>query len=395
MKKLYTLSLLTVFTLLLYGSAKGQCPNGQPNGGTAYDTTISFPSGVMSTQVKFPKFNPQSAMLSCVKLIVTIVGVADSVKLQNLSSSACTGRFRYLRTDEMSGPGLTPSLEHSANITYGPYNLAPYDGTAGSGPDFHSIVNDTVLKETMTRELTDSVTISQFYGTDSLVYNYAIDVDSYASFAGCGSSSNSVATSAFVNFRLEYCTCPLATLPLGLQNFSAIKTGNGTAALRWEAKGDNNNYLYEVEYSRDGTKFMKAGTVAKQHNTHNPQYNFGFTVQGNNYGRYYFRVKQRWANGWYQYTHVEAVEFVNPMFATVSLYPNPSSGVVGLKFVNAKPGRFTAQVSNAQGQLVLTKEVTVAATDYKVIATLQKGFYYVKLTDPATGAFCINEMLIQ
>lgn len=395
MKKLYTSFFFLSFALLLYGSAKAQCPNGQPNGGVAYDKTVAFGEGVSSTQVKFPKFDPHTAMLSCVKMVVTMVGVIDSVGMQNKSTSACSSTFRYIRTDDMNGPGLTPALNNNANITYGPYPLAGYDGIPGSGPDFHSIEDDTVMKKTMSRTLTDSTTISQFYGADSLVYNYNIDVTTFAAFAGCGSSSNSVATSAFVNFRLEYCTCPVVTLPLGLQNFSVTKTGSGSAGLRWEAEGDNHNYVYEVEYSRDGTRFAKAATVAKQYNAHNPQYQYGFAVQGTDYGRYYFRVKQRWANGWYQYTDVKAVEFVNPMFTTVSLYPNPSSGILGIKFVNAKAGRFTVQVSNAQGQLVLKKEITTAPTDYKVVATLQKGFYYVKLTDAATGAFCINEMLIQ
>ena len=100
-------------------------------------------------------------------------------------------------------------------------------------------------------------------------------------------------------------------------------------------------------------------------------------------------------DGFYKYSEVKAVDFANPLFATISLYPNPSSGQVGIKFVNVKAGRFLAQISNAAGQVVVIKDLTVAETDYKTVATLGAGMYYVKITDVATQAFCINQMIVK
>lgn len=380
--------------LLIAQSNYAQCAGGQPAGTTAFDTTISFSTGITSTQLKFPKFNPQSGMLSCVKLIVTIVGIVDTVAMQNYSLSPQTADFYYDRSDFMSGPGLTPSLSNSFNGHYGPYGLSAYDGTPNSGGDFHSIPKDTVLRKVMTRTLTDSTEISQFYGSDSVTYNYNINVTTSASITG-GSSSSLVLTSAFVNFRFEYCTCPLATLPLGLRNFVVTKNDENNAKLYWDAEQGNDHYYYEIEVSRDGNHFTKAGTLDKLYNTTNPSYKYGFQIKPNEYGKYYFRVKQLWLDGYYRYTDIKSAEFSNPLFSTVSLYPNPSQGIVGIKFVTAKAGSYLVEITNAKGQLVKTNEIKIAATDYKVVATLQKGLYYVKLTDLQSKASCIKQTLIQ
>lgn len=397
MKKIYPAFFIISlsFLLVLHSyNAYGQCPNGQAGGTTAFDTTVRFATGVTSTQIKFPKFDPQEAMLSCVRLIVTVIGIVDTVAMQNYSGSAQTANFYYDRTDFMSGPGLAPSISNSFNGHYGPYNLGAYDGVPNSGSDFYAISKDTVLRKVLVRTLTDSVEISQFYGSDSVVYDYNINVTTSAAITG-GSSSSLVLTSALVNFRFEYCTCPITALPAGLKNFTVVKTSSVEAGLRWAAEVDDDNYVYDVEVSRDGNKFYRVAELDKQYNSKAPSYLYSYRIKNNQYGRYYFRIKQRWLNGYYRYSENRSVEFVNPLFSTISLYPNPSPGIVGIKFVSAKAGKFLVQISNALGQVVVTKEVVVAETDYKVVATLQKGAYFIKLTDLDSKASCINQMIIR
>ena len=77
-------------------------------GATAYDTTIKFGAGIVATQFKFPKFDPQLDWLHCVNLCVTIKGVIDSVALENFSSAPQTGSYSYSRRDTVSGPGFPP-----------------------------------------------------------------------------------------------------------------------------------------------------------------------------------------------------------------------------------------------------------------------------------------------
>jgi hypothetical protein len=398
MKKLYKsffIQALFIVLILYSESSNAQCSGGNPGGITAYDTTVRFATGVTTTQIKFPKFNPQTGMLSCVKLIITITGIIDTVAMQNYSASPQTADFYYDRTDAMSGPGLTPPLSNTFNQHYGPYSLTAYDGIPGAGTDFKPLPRDTVLRKVMVRTLTDSTEISQFYGSDSVTYNYNINVTTSAVITG-GSSSSLVLTSAYVNFRFEYCTCPITTLPLGLLNFSVAKSGSNGVQLSWTAEGAKEDFIYEIEMSRDGRSFTKTGVVNKKDGAFNLSYQYGYAVKNNEWGKYYFRVKQRWlSNGYSRFTEIKSIDFANPLFSTVSLYPNPSSGIVGIKFVTVKRGKFLVQISNAQGQIIESKEVVVAETDYKVVANLQTGLYYIKLTDVATNTFCIKQMVIK
>lgn len=386
------------FLLLFLGQAIfsarsfGQCADGSMANPVFSDTTIAFETGVTSTTVKFPQFDPEQGMVTCVKLTVTMIGVIDSVAMQNKSAGNTTANFYYLRNDKMTGPGLTSDLANNTNIQYGPYGLTPYDGNLTSGTDYVTIVNDTALKATMTRTLNDSAEISQFYGHDSVTYNYDIFVMTSASIGGTASSS--VATSALVNFRFEYCKCPKVVLPIGLKNFLVSKTSAKGADLQWEGQNDEYVYNYDVEVSRDGVHFTKLATLDRKYST-NPAFRYAFELSNNDYGRYYFRVRQHWLNGYIRYTSVKSVEFNNPIFEMTTLYPNPSTGSSGIKFVNTKAGKMLVQVSNAHGQPVLSKELTVSSTDYQLLPTLPSGMYWVKITDVASKSYCVKQLLVQ
>lgn len=395
MKKIYTLSFafISFIQVLFCASSFAQCADGNTPTPVVLDTTIYFETGVTSTQVKFPQFDPENGMLRCVKLTVTMTGVVDTVAMQNLSSNAQLAKFNYIRDDQMDGPGLTTPLSNSYSKTYGPYTVSRYDGNFTSGTDYAAIPRDTVLQKTVVRSLTDSTEISEFYGHDSVLYNYDINVNTLANMSG-GSSMNMVLTSAFVRLKFEYCKCAKVTLPIGLKNFTVNKTSSGTATLRWEGENDEYAYNYDIEMSRDGKHFSKIATVDRKY-TANPSFVFSYQMNGNNYGRYYFRVRQHWLNGYVRFTLVKTVEFNNAIFESTTLYPNPSTGAAGIKFVNAKGGKMLVQISNAHGQPVATKEINVAATDYQLLPTLPSGVYWVKITDVATKTFCVKQLLVQ
>ena len=413
MKKIYT-TLLFVFTVLMLWvqtaqsqttnrpsssgtvlDGSGPCGNNSAGGTTAFDTTVKFNIGEVYKRIKFAKFNATTGMLTCVKLIITMTGIVDTVAIQNYSVASLNTNLQYSRNDQMTGPGLTPMLSNSYSQAIGPATLSPYDGTPGTGPDFYSSARDTIFKTQMTRTLTDSTEISNFYGPagDSVAYDYNIGVNTTSSIGGSGSLH--ILTSAFVNFRFEYCTCPLAVLPVGLKNFSVNKTGSSRANLHWEAETGNDHYFYQIEVSRDGSRFEKAGTLDKQATASSPSYNFGYAVKPNEGGRYYFRIKQQWLDGYYRYSEVRSVDFADPLLAAVSVYPNPSSGQAGIKFVAAKAGVYKVEVTNAAGQTISNKEMRVAETDFKQLNTLQTGTYYVKITELSSGASCVQQLVVR
>lgn len=398
MKHVYTLILSTSLAILLvlFSSQTGHtqtCPDGSPQGGTAYDTTISFESGVTSTQVKFPQFDPQSGMVTCVRLCITITGVVDTVALQNLSGTGQTATFTYDRTDQITGPGIITPLTNSTTEVYGPFNLTPYDGIPGSGTDFVSIAHDTVLNSLLCRTINDSATIAQFYGSDSVAYDYDINVSTLAAFSG-GNSSNFILTSALVNFRFEYCTCPALALPLNIFSFNVTQPSNNKAELKWKSRDDAHaNYRYEVEVSRNGTSFSTIGSFDK--NPENKEYQMLYTLPNGEYGSYYFRIKQVYSNGYVRYSNIRQIVMENSGLPKFSLYPNPSTGIVGIKFDNSLTGRFNIQIYNTQGQMIVNKDIVIGGSSYVRLGVLTGGHYWVRLTDERSYISCVNQLIIK
>jgi hypothetical protein len=330
--------------------------------------------------------------VTCVKLCITITGVVDTLGMQNLSGSGQTGTFTYVRNDTMRGPGLITPLHNDANQTYGPYVLDPFDGSIGTGPDFYGFADSTILTAQLCRTLNDSASIAQFYGTDSVTYNYKINVSTGASITG-GSASTLVLTSAYVNFHFEYCKCPKLILPLNINAFNANKIANNKIELKWTGFDDPYaNYNYEAEVSRDGAKFFNIGAMPK--NAMKETYQMLYSTNGES-GSYYFRIKQVYSNGYARYSNIQRVAMENSGSPKFSLYPNPSQGIVGIKFDNSSAGHYDIQIYNAQGQIVVNKAIVVGGSSYVQIGVLKGGNYWLRLTNKQSLESCVNQLIIK
>ena len=394
MKNLYTSFLFLLFSFVLVSQSKAQCPDGQPAGGTAFDTTILIPAGIVAKEVKFPQFDPQSGMVTCVRLCVTIKGIVDTVALQNFSSSGQTGSYTYNRVDQITGPGIPSSLTSTANLSFGPFPLTAYDGIPGAGTDFYSKGSDTVLNRVLCANINDSATISQFYGVDSVSYFYDVNASAVGIVPG-GSSSALVLSSALVNFHFEYCTCPAAVLPVNIYDFSINKLTNTKVDLKWGAYEDiYTEYYYEAEVSRDGNNFTSIGTISK--NLESPSYTLSYTAAADEKGIHYFRIKQVYANGYVHYSNIKQVYLENSVGPKFSIYPNPSSGIVGIKFDNSLSGHFDALIYNTRGQVMVEKEILVKpGSSYTEIARLVPGVYWLRLTNKQSLESSVNQLLIK
>lgn len=398
MKYYYAVTLTVLFVTLMIGHHKlaAQCPVGFPPGSTAYDTTILTPAGINTMQVKFPQFNPAEGMLTCVRLCISITGVVDSVSVENNSASPQTADIYYIRTDQLTGPGLITPLTNSVNHHYGPYGLGASTAPLGAGPDFTAISHDTVLNAVQVcRTLSDDATIMQFYGIDSVSYTYNITAFTNVSCTG-GNYNSTVATSAFVRFRFEYCTCPGVILPVNIYHFSVKKIGASKAELKWNGfdnAGSNSVHHYEAQVSRDGVNFETIGNLPKNANN---GFSYSYLYDLRNPGRYFFRIKQVNEDGRSYLSNVKYVDAGSsdgPL--KFNLYPNPSSGIVGIKFDNNYAGKYLVLINNAQGQTIVTKEIEVAGNGYYQVATLLRGFYWVKVVNEATQMSSVNQLLIK
>jgi len=390
----YRIFFLSLAMLYCFGQGYAQCPNGQPGGSTAFDTTIAFGSGIVSTQVKFPKFDPHTGMVTCVNLCVTIKGIIDSVALENLSNTAQTGTYSYSRRDTITGPGIPTYLTSGTNdLNFGPFPLAATDGVFGSGPDLYTHGSDTVLTKVLCTNISDSATIAQFYGVnDSVTYAYNIEANAGWNVTG-GNAAAFVLSSALVNFHFSYCTCPSQTLPLNVYDFSIQKQALNKALLTWSASNDDpRNYDYEIQMSHNGYDFITIYTMPRNYS--GTDYKYLYTTGISENTKYFFRIKQVYSNGYPRFSAVRTVELENSDAPKINIYPNPSDGVVGIKFVNVITGKFLVQISNTQGQTVFSNEVE-ANGGIKYVTTLPRGMYWLRLIDVTSHLSCVNQLLIK
>ncbi len=385
--------LLFAFMLQCYNhQLNAQCPGGVVTGAVAYDTTVSTGSGNYSTQFSFPKFDPQNGMVTCVKLCLTITGRV-TMFLENNVNAAATYNINYKRKDTLTGQGLSSPLTNNISVNYGPYDLAASDGVPFSGPDFINIGPDTVLRSvSICITLTDSVDLSQFYGHDSVTYNYSINAG--ATVTGSGDYLFSVSTQGSVNYQLQYCYCPTTVLPLNIQNFTLTKKGTDRVALQWIGLDDHSsNYHYEVEVSRDGYHFSSVGSLLI--NPASTDYNYLFVMGENPGGRYFFRIKQVYSNGYTRFSEVKYADLDRSVSPQFTLYPNPSEGIVGIKFDNIQSGQLMVQIFNTQGQKIMQKEIEAAGSSFRQLTVLQKGMYWLKVTDVTSRLSCVNQLFIK
>jgi hypothetical protein len=398
MRNLYTrilLLLLPVFTIT-YSTGYGQCNDpryGDQTSGIAFDTSFAIPAGNTSMPIYLPKFNPEVGMVNCMRLCLTITGVVDSLSFENNQVASHTYTASYSRIDMFSGPGLSSPIFNSDSKNYS-FPLQTMDGIPGSGADFGKVVRDTVLNAKSTCiTITDIGVLNQFYGVDSLLYNYMINAG--VSISSGGNASIGIATSGLVNIRFEYCYCPAVVLPVTIHEFDINKLNESQVDLTWSGYDESyDEYYYEAEVSRDGKNFTSINSVAR-HPDSNDSYKMTFTSNGAE-GTYYFRIRQVYSNGFVRYSNTRQVLLGKSLKAKFLLYPNPSSGIVGIKFDNTLSGVFNALVYTTQGQMTVQKEIVVRpGSSYMEIARLVPGVYWLRLTDKKSLESSVHQILIK
>ena len=110
---------------------------------------------------------------------------------------------------------------------------------------------------------------------------------------------------------------------------------------------------------------------------------------------FFFRVKQVYSNGYTRFSSVKQVYLENSLLAKFTVFPNPSAGIVGIKFDNIESGKMTLQVFNSRGQKVMQKDILVAGSSYQQLGTLESGVYWLRLTDEKNRLAFVNQLLIK
>jgi hypothetical protein len=177
-------------------------------------------------------------------------------------------------------------------------------------------------------------------------------------------------------------------LPVELTAFSAEQQGQN-ALLRWATASERNSAYFEVQSSTDGQQFTRLERVAGQ-GTSTQAHAYSWADHG--WSRHaaavvYYRLKQVDANGTSTYSPVRSLASKVLTASQFQVYPNPSQTVLGVQIAATQQGPATLRLTNALGQLLLEKQIVLAAgsnrLDLPEAQRLQPGYYHLQLQQGA------------
>jgi len=198
-----------------------------------------------------------------------------------------------------------------------------------------------------------SITTNVF--TTPGVYNISILADKLS--GGCLASS---AASITVN----------GTLPLTWLSFTVNKQQDG-ALLNWVTLSESNTASFEIQYSRDGIQWTRAGAVPAAGNSYgNKSYQFLHTSPAE--GMNYYRLLQKDRDGNSTFSKTITLQLGNN--DQFLLYPNP---VIGGKLYVRTAVTSTLYIYTLDGKLAF-KQFLIAGLQEVDISALSKGYYQVR-----------------
>ena len=183
---------------------------------------------------------------------------------------------------------------------------------------------------------------------------------------------------------------PGAPLPVELTAFAARREG-ANARLDWNTASEKSNDYFEVERSRDGLVFERAGRIAGQgSSTVAHDYTF-LDPKVAQYGvpTLYYRLRQVDKDGTANYSTVRTVAIESATALLVSAWPNPSTGA-GPHIRVEQPGEnpLTATLTDATGRQLAVYRTTARLSEALFAtetAALASGVYLLRVTTTGTS----------
>lgn len=161
-------------------------------------------------------------------------------------------------------------------------------------------------------------------------------------------------------------------LPVDFMYFNA--KANGCAVdVNWATAMEKNNKMFEVERSADGIKFSKIGEVNGAGNSSiETKYQYVDRTPAN--GHNIYRIRQVDFDGKSTLSATANVK-LDCNTESISIYPNPTEGLV---YVKGLTNKGTINVYNVVGQLVITKKVENTVEGLN-LSNLAAGSYHVQV----------------
>lgn len=163
----------------------------------------------------------------------------------------------------------------------------------------------------------------------------------------------------------------LATpLPVSLQSFAA-NCNSRAVDINWSTASELASKEFVIERSRDGADYQAIGSVNAA-GTSQQTVAYSFTDREPLYGPAFYRLKQRDADGSFQYSQVVVAGCDAQL--NVRVYPNPNNGNFHIR---AEAELATVEIRNVLGELVLEMQVNANEATIDLTGSA-KGIYFYK-----------------
>ena len=400
MKQCYTkLPFILAFTLLAnlptQLSAQCACEDGSAPQVLTYQQTRIIRPIDDSTTFDLLQFNPDMGQLTCVQVFSYITGVVR-MRLENDEIYAVSYRISYTRTDQITGPGLGSGLTNNFSKNYGPYSLAASDGAYFSGPDFVAIGPDSVLRNRFLNRNISNLT--PFLGYGNLQYSYK--VSGRTTVTGSINYIFSVSSQDIVTVGVNYSYCATGLLSSNMKDFAAYRKSNRDVQLSWITENENKDNRYEIEISRTGETFEKAGTLqaSTSSNSSSTKYEYSYHADQAIGGQLYFRIRQTTTGGEVTYSPIRSISFVEVKGKGFAVYPNPAVRAVSMQFDSPLNGDYSIELTNLMGQIVYKRLVRVNNSNNITIElnnATAAGVYNLRARSISTNAVYSSKLMIR
>ncbi|QEC43556.1 T9SS type A sorting domain-containing protein [Pseudobacter ginsenosidimutans] len=168
-----------------------------------------------------------------------------------------------------------------------------------------------------------------------------------------------------------------APLPVTWLRVTAFLDAQQKAQLRWEVQEANvENYL--VERSTDGVGYATISTIISQGDG---EHSYSFNESTSHTGKVYYRIRQVDKDGRASYSQIMIVN--NQQGGTVTVYPNPSGGVMNLNITDRSLMNTVARLYNSDGREL--QQINIRETVTRIsLGNYVKGTYFLRLSNGET-----------
>ncbi|WP_315817421.1 PQQ-dependent sugar dehydrogenase [Paraflavitalea speifideaquila] len=169
-----------------------------------------------------------------------------------------------------------------------------------------------------------------------------------------------------------------SALPLTLLSFTA-KAQTGYNELRWKTSREINLQQFDLEYSNDGSAWIKAGTVLTDPNNVSPEYYFKHPTHFE--GRMYYRLKSIDKDATYTYSKIISLDTDPEKGMELQLFPTVIT--YGQLQVQLNEPFANLQLFNMQGQMLITQNLQNQTGIIRLdVSGFNKGVYTVIASRP-------------